>query len=116
MSGPTGVLLVDPGLSEAELVCLAGDLAGSGRTVVAGFSTHPHWDHVLWHASLGEVPRYGTERAAAAVRDLLADPGWPADVAEALPPELAGQVPSTSSAGLPRSPPARRTCPGMATR
>jgi len=37
--------------------------------VVAGFSTHPHWDHVLWHQRFGaEVPRYGTAACAATVR------------------------------------------------
>jgi glyoxylase-like metal-dependent hydrolase (beta-lactamase superfamily II) len=39
--------------------------------VVAGFSTHPHWDHLLWHAGLGAAPRYGTARCAATVRDRL---------------------------------------------
>ena len=34
-------------------------------TVVAGFSTHPHWDHMLWHEAFGEAPRYGTARCAA---------------------------------------------------
>lgn len=38
--------------------------------MVAGFSTHPHWDHVLWSADLGTAPRYAT---AAAVRALAAD-------------------------------------------
>lgn len=32
--------------------------------VAAGFSTHPHWDHLLWHARLGEVPRYATAPCA----------------------------------------------------
>src|SRR5580693_4307414 len=40
-----------------------------GLRPVLGWSTHPHWDHVLWHASLGDVPRYATPAAAAAARN-----------------------------------------------
>ena len=73
VQGPSGVLLIDPGVHAHELDCLADDLAGSGRTVVAGFSTHPHWDHLLWHAGLGTPPRYGTSLCASTVRDRLSD-------------------------------------------
>lgn len=69
--GRDGVLLIDPGIRGSEMVCLANDLRESGQPVVAGFLTHPDWDHVLWHAELGEAPRYGTARCAARVRDLL---------------------------------------------
>jgi glyoxylase-like metal-dependent hydrolase (beta-lactamase superfamily II) len=91
--GRAGVLLIDPGICDSEMVCLANDLRELDQPVVAGFSTHPDWDHVLWHAKLGEAPRYGTARCAAAMRDLLSDAGWKARVAEALPPEIAEQVP-----------------------
>jgi glyoxylase-like metal-dependent hydrolase (beta-lactamase superfamily II) len=60
---------------------------------VAGFSTHPDWDHVLWHSELGEASRYGTARCAARMRDLLSDADWKARVAEGLPPEIADEVP-----------------------
>jgi glyoxylase-like metal-dependent hydrolase (beta-lactamase superfamily II) len=70
--GRAGVLLIDPGVHGDELACLANDLSDAGRTVVAGFSTHPHWDHLLWHAGFGAAPRYGTARCAATVRDRLA--------------------------------------------
>jgi glyoxylase-like metal-dependent hydrolase (beta-lactamase superfamily II) len=60
---------------------------------VAGFSTHPHWDHLLWHAQLGAAPRYGTARCAATVRDFLADARWKARIAELIPPDIAEQVP-----------------------
>jgi glyoxylase-like metal-dependent hydrolase (beta-lactamase superfamily II) len=60
---------------------------------VAGFSTHPDWDHVLWHAKLGAAPRYGTARCAASMRDLLSKADWKAQVAEALPPEVAEEIP-----------------------
>jgi glyoxylase-like metal-dependent hydrolase (beta-lactamase superfamily II) len=60
---------------------------------VAGFSTHPDWDHVLWHAELGEAPRYGTARCAAYMRDLRSNADWKARVAEGLPPEIAEEIP-----------------------
>jgi glyoxylase-like metal-dependent hydrolase (beta-lactamase superfamily II) len=70
--GRAGVLLIDPGVHGDEMACLADDLSAAGQTVVAGFSTHPHWDHLLWHAGFGAAPRYGTARCAATVRDRLA--------------------------------------------
>ena len=70
--GDHGVLLIDPGVHADELVCLAHDLSELGQTVVAGFSTHPHWDHMLWHPDLGETPRYATARCADTARDRLA--------------------------------------------
>ena len=91
--GRAGVLLIDPGVHGDEMACLANDLADSGQTVVAGFSTHPHWDHLLWHARLGAAPRYGTARCAATARDWLSDARWKARIAELIPPDIAGQVP-----------------------
>jgi len=91
--GRAGVLLIDPGVLGYEMACLANDLSDSGQPVVAGFSTHPHWDHLLWHAGLGAAPRYGTARCAAAVRALLSDARWKARVAEWIPPDIAEQVP-----------------------
>ncbi len=93
VQGRTGVLLIDPGITEDEMACLANDLRLSGRPVVAGFSTHPDWDHVLWHAELGEARRFGTAGCAAQMRDLLGDPGWKTRVAGALPPEIADEIP-----------------------
>jgi glyoxylase-like metal-dependent hydrolase (beta-lactamase superfamily II) len=91
--GRAGVLLIDPGVQGHEMACLANDLSDSGQTVVAGFSTHPHWDHLLWHARLGAAPRYGTARCAATARDRLSDAGAKARIAELIPPDIAGQVP-----------------------
>ncbi len=62
--GDEGVVLVDPGIDGADLDQLADDLATLGLPVVAGFSTHPHWDHLLWHPRFGDVPRYATPAAA----------------------------------------------------
>jgi glyoxylase-like metal-dependent hydrolase (beta-lactamase superfamily II) len=93
VQGRAGVLLIDPGLTGDEMVDLANDLRESGRPVAAGFATHPDWDHVLWHAELGEATRYGTARCAAEMRDLLSNSDWKARVAEGLPPEISEDVP-----------------------
>ena len=93
VQGRTGVLLVDPGLTDHEMTCLANDVRELGLPVVAGFSTHPDWDHVLWHAELGEAPRYGTTRCADVLRDLLSHVDWKARVAGAVPPEIADEMP-----------------------
>lgn len=93
VQGRTGVLLIDPGITGSEMACLAHDLRELGQPVVAGFSTHPDWDHVLWHAELGEAPRYGTARCAALMRELRSNADWKARVAEGLPPEIAEEVP-----------------------
>ena len=93
VQGRAGVLLIDPGVRGDEMTCLANDLRGLGQPVVAGFSTHPHWDHLLWHASLGTAPRYGTARCAATVRDRLSDAGAKARIAALIPPDIVEQVP-----------------------
>src|SRR5215213_2443454 len=93
VQGRAGVLLIDPGIQGDEMAALANELRELGQPVVAGFSTHPHWDHLLWHAKLGEAPRYGTARCAADVRDLLSNADWKARVAEVLPPDIAEEIP-----------------------
>ena len=93
VQGQAGVLLIDAGITGDEMVAIADDLHELDQPVVAGFSTHPHWDHVLWHAQFGAAPRYGTARCAADIRAFLSNPKWKDDVAEELPPEVAGQVP-----------------------
>lgn len=69
--GRDGVLLIDPGIHGDELACLANDLSDLGQTVLAGFSTHPHWDHLLWHSALGAAPRYSTAVCAATAEERL---------------------------------------------
>jgi glyoxylase-like metal-dependent hydrolase (beta-lactamase superfamily II) len=93
VQGRAGVLLIDPGVLGDEMAALANDIRELGQPVVAGFSTHPHWDHLLWDARLGDVPRYGTARCAATVRDRLPDAGAKARVAGLIPPDIAEQVP-----------------------
>src|SRR5260370_41330794 len=72
-------LVIDPAITPADLAVLAAELAGRGLRPAAGWSTHPHWDHVLWAAALGDVPRFGGPRAAAAA---AARRGGPAAAAE----------------------------------
>lgn len=93
VQGRGGVLLIDAGITGEEMVCLANDLSGLGQPVVAGFSTHPDWDHVLWHTALGEATRYGTARCAALMRDVRSSADWKAAVTEGLPPEIAEDIP-----------------------
>ena len=93
VQGRAGVLLIDAGITGDEMTCLASDLRELGQPVVAGFSTHPDWDHVLWHAELGEAPRYGTARCAAFMEDVRSNADWKARVAEGLPPEIAEDIP-----------------------
>lgn len=91
--GRDGVLLIDAGITGAEMACLANDLRELDRPVAAGFSTHPDWDHVLWHSDLGDVRRYGTTRCAARMQEVRSDPDWRARVVGALPPEIVDEVP-----------------------
>ena len=58
-----GCLVIDPAVTVADLAALAAELAARGLRPRAGFSTHPHWDHVLWHHDLGDVPRYAAPAA-----------------------------------------------------
>lgn len=93
VQGREGVLLIDPGVTRDEMANLANDLRELGQPVAAGFSTHPDWDHVLWHANFGDAPRYGTERCAASIHDVLSRADWQDLIAEGLPPEYAEEIP-----------------------
>jgi hydroxyacylglutathione hydrolase len=62
-----GCLVVDPAVTPADLADLVTDLRDLELHVVAGFSTHPHWDHVLWAAELGAAPRYATAANVTAI-------------------------------------------------
>ena len=67
-------LVVDPAVTVADLRALAANLRARGLAAAAGFATHSHWDHVLWSAELGAVPRYAsaaTEADARRLRDTL---------------------------------------------
>jgi glyoxylase-like metal-dependent hydrolase (beta-lactamase superfamily II) len=86
-----GLILVDPGIDGSDLNELADDLDSLGIPVVAGFSTHPHWDHLLWHPRFGDVPRYATAAGAQAARDARErGQKMAAESAEGIPLELLG--------------------------
>jgi len=93
VQGSTGALVIDAGITTDEIACLAADLRELGQPVVAGFSTHPHWDHMLWHPGLGEAPRYAGNRCATTAGERLSAPGAKDRLASVIPPDLSGQVP-----------------------
>ena len=91
--GEGGLILVDPGIDGSELNQLADDLDGLGLPVIAGFSTHPHWDHLLWHPRFGDVPRYATPAAAHAASEARErGQRMAAESASGIPLELFGLV------------------------
>jgi glyoxylase-like metal-dependent hydrolase (beta-lactamase superfamily II) len=65
-SGSGGCLLIDPAVTVAELAALAVSLRALGLRPSAAWSTHPHWDHVLWSAEFGDAPRYASPAAVTA--------------------------------------------------
>ena len=86
-SGDTA-LLVDPAWEPDELDALAWWLADRRLTVAAGFATHAHHDHLLWHPRFGTPPRYASAATTRRVRErrtmLVAElgDGWPAVLAD----------------------------------
>ncbi|SDO88944.1 Glyoxylase, beta-lactamase superfamily II [Nakamurella panacisegetis] len=76
-------LLVDPAWDPDELSDLADFLEESGLRVEAGFSTHAHHDHVLWHPGFGGPPRWASPAAADLVAEYRGElvealgPSWP---------------------------------------
>jgi hydroxyacylglutathione hydrolase len=59
------VLLVDPAWDADELGEIAGELVRHRFTVVAGLSTHAHFDHLLWHPGFGPAPRWASPATVA---------------------------------------------------
>lgn len=99
VGGPSGLLLIDPGITEAELEALADEVRELGP-VLAAFSTHPDWDHALWHPALGDAPRFATAAGARVLGDFLATPDWREVIADFLPPEHLDEIPLETLAGL----------------
>ena len=56
-------LLIDPAVTVADLTALADELGSLGLRPVVAWSTHPHWDHVMWSRELGDAPRYAAPAA-----------------------------------------------------
>ena len=70
-------------------------------TVTAGFATHAHFDHLLWHPGFGDAPRWASAAAAAIAR---ADrKQLRAELGPEFPPKLGklvGRVAPVPSTGL----------------
>ena len=63
--GEQECLVVDPAMEPSDLDEIAAMVRGLGWTVTLGWSTHPHWDHVLWSSQLGaDVVRFATRQNA----------------------------------------------------
>jgi len=105
VGGADGLVLVDPGINGSELDQLADEVEQLGAPVVAGFSTHPHWDHLLWHPRFGDVPRYATLAGARAA-------GQARERAQQMASESATDVPLELVAVLTALPTAHRPVPG----
>lgn len=109
LDGAGGAVVVDPAWDPDELAAIPADLAALGVRCVAGVATHEHYDHVLWHPGLGEVPRWTSDRTAdrlATDRDAILAPA-----AEFLTPDLlavAGRLRPLPGATLPWAGPEAR--------
>jgi glyoxylase-like metal-dependent hydrolase (beta-lactamase superfamily II) len=91
--GDDGLIVVDPGIHGSELDQLADAVDRLDIPVVAGFSTHPHWDHLLWHSRFGDVPRYATAACAeVAGENRERAQAMAAESAEGIPLELVADV------------------------
>jgi glyoxylase-like metal-dependent hydrolase (beta-lactamase superfamily II) len=100
--GDDGLIVIDPGIHGSELDELADDLNRLGVPVVAGFSTHPHFDHLLWHARFGDVPRYATDAGATRAREAREGAqAMAAEQASGVPLELVALVTPLPAGGGP---------------
>ena len=100
--GVGGLTVVDPGIDGSDLSELADDVDRLGIPVVAGFSTHPHWDHLLWHSRFGDVPRYATPacvKIATEARERAQK--MAAETAEGIPLELVALLTPLPAEGAP---------------
>src|SRR5436309_461977 len=98
----SGLVLVDPGIDGSDLNQLADDLDRLGIPVAGGFSTHPHWDHLLWHPRFGDVPRYATPAGAhAASQARERAQTMAAQSAPGIPAELIGLLTALPAGGGP---------------
>lgn len=109
LDGSGGAVVVDPAWDPDELSAIPADLAALGVRCVAGLATHEHYDHVLWHPGLGQVPRWASQRTAERLdtdREAILKPA-----VEFLTPDLlavAGRLVALPSSILPWSGPSAR--------
>jgi glyoxylase-like metal-dependent hydrolase (beta-lactamase superfamily II) len=73
IAGTDRGVLIDPAWLPDELEAIADELEERGIRVTSGFSTHPHYDHLLWHPRFGGAPRWAAARGAAAARERVAE-------------------------------------------
>ena len=85
-------LLVDPAWEADELLAIADHLDALGAEVAAGFATHAHHDHLLWHPRFGpDVVRWAAatsvrvarERRGDLLRELTGELAYPPEVLDA---------------------------------
>lgn len=89
--------LIDPAWLPDELDRLASSLDSAKLSVVGGFSTHAHHDHLLWHPAFGSAPRWASPLTAALARSERAS--LVESLGSDFPPslvELMGRVEATS--------------------
>jgi glyoxylase-like metal-dependent hydrolase (beta-lactamase superfamily II) len=67
LDGEGGAIVVDPAFLADELAAIPRDLQAIGVRCIGGLATHEHYDHVLWHPDLGDVPRWSSGTTAARV-------------------------------------------------
>jgi len=106
VDGQGGAVVVDPNWDPDELAAIPADLADFGVECVAGVATHRHYDHVLWHPDLGDVPRWATKRSVTDLAERRED--FLSPLAEFLTPdliEIAGRLEPLGSSLLPWSGP-----------
>lgn len=93
VTGKDDVLVVDPGVTGPELAMLVDECRAGDLIPTVGFSTHPHWDHMLWGHGLGDGPRWATQRAVAHAGEHLEDAREKAGrLAPGNDPELIGRL------------------------
>jgi glyoxylase-like metal-dependent hydrolase (beta-lactamase superfamily II) len=81
------VLLVDPAWTVAELESIRDWVAAHHCRVTAGFGTHAHHDHLLWHPDFGDVPRWASPRTVELATE------WHDELTTALDADIRHQLP-----------------------
>ena len=115
VQGRAGVLLIDPGMQDHEMACLANDLSEFGPDRCGRLLDASGLGSPALARPARRGPRYGTARCAATVRDQLSDPGAKARVAASWYRRASpSRYRWTCSASSPPCPPRRRRFLGMA--
>jgi glyoxylase-like metal-dependent hydrolase (beta-lactamase superfamily II) len=102
LDGAGGAVVVDPAFLPDELAAIPRDLVDLGVQCVAGLATHEHYDHVLWHPELGDVPRWSSRGTVEHLG--LERPAMVAPLAAYLTPDLidvAGRLTPLADGTLP---------------